>query len=112
MLTIAKLAAGGEDYYLSTVAPTVEDYYTGEGEAPGRWIGRGREALDLSGVVAPVALRHALGARSPDGEPLLAQNQRKVPGFDLTFRAPKSVSLLWALSDDCLLYTSPSPRDS
>ena len=100
MLTIAKLAAGGEDYYLSTVAPTVEDYYTGEGEAPGRWIGRGREALDLSGVVAPVALRHALGARSPDGEPLLAQNQRKVPGFDLTFRAPKSVSLLWALSDE------------
>ena len=102
MLTIAKLAAGGEDYYLSTVAPTVEDYYTGEGEAPGRWIGRGAETLALSGVVAPVALRHVLGARSPDGEPLLAQSQRKVPGFDLTFRAPKSVSLLWALSDDAV----------
>jgi conjugative relaxase-like TrwC/TraI family protein len=45
-----------------------------------------------------------LTGRNPlDGEPLLGQSgvpaRGAVPGFDLTFSAPKSVSLLWALGD-------------
>lgn len=100
MLNIGKLAPGGEDYYLSSVAPTVEDYYVGSGEAPGRWLGRGVELLGLDGQVEAEALRSVLGGRHPDtGDPLVS-HQRKVPGFDLTFRAPKSVSLLWGLADE------------
>jgi hypothetical protein len=39
MLNIGKLAHGGAEYYLTTVATSVEAYYTGAGEAPGRWLG-------------------------------------------------------------------------
>jgi hypothetical protein len=41
MLTIGKLGAGQEAYYLEKAADGAEDYYSGEGEAPGRWTGEG-----------------------------------------------------------------------
>ena len=37
------------------------------------------------------------GCEPVSAESLGAQRGRKVPGFDLTFRAPKSVSILWGL---------------
>ena len=40
MLSIGKLAAGQEHYYLGAVAGGVEDYYLGSGEAPGRVVRR------------------------------------------------------------------------
>ncbi len=39
MLSIGKLGRGQERYYLDKVAEGAEDYYSGEGEAPGEWIG-------------------------------------------------------------------------
>ena len=53
MLSIAKLVAGAEDYYLRTVAAGREEYYTGAGESPGYWLGHGARLLGLSGEVAP-----------------------------------------------------------
>ena len=43
MLTIGKLAAGpaAGRYYVDQVAQGREDYYAGEGEAPGAWLGSG-----------------------------------------------------------------------
>ncbi len=101
MLNIGKVAPGGESYYLETVASGVEDYYTGAGEAPGYWLGAAAGELGLSARVAPEALRAVLGATDPaTGEPLTGRmSRRSVPGFDCTFRAPKSVSLLFALGD-------------
>lgn len=101
MLNIGKLATGGETYYLDTVASGAEDYYTGAGEADGYWTGRAAAALGLTGRVEAESLRSVLGARHPDtGEPLTGRaSPRKVPGFDCTFRAPKSVSLLYGLGD-------------
>lgn len=99
LLNIGKLAAGGEDYYLTTVARSVEAYYLGRGEAPGRWIGRGVELLGLEGRVEADPLRAVLNGTDPESGERLAAQQRKVPGFDLTFRAPKSVALAWALAD-------------
>ncbi|MFA9432844.1 MobF family relaxase [Egicoccus sp. AB-alg2] len=99
MLNIGKLAHGGAEYYLTTVATSVEAYYTGVGEAPGRWLGTASTRLGLSGLVTAETLRTVLAGASPvDGQPLVG-HARTVPGFDLTFRAPKSVSLLWALAD-------------
>jgi conjugative relaxase-like TrwC/TraI family protein len=99
MLNIGKLAHGGADYYLTTVATSVEAYYTGAGEAPGRWLGTGSARLGLDGLVTAETLRTVLAGADPaDGQPLVG-HARTVPGFDLTFRAPKSVSLLWALAD-------------
>lgn len=103
MLSIAKFSAAPDPagYYLEVIANERDDYYLGSGEAPGRWIGAGAERLGLSGEVGPGALRAALEGRDPvSGEPLAGW--RKVPGFDLTLSAPKSVSLLWGLGDERL----------
>lgn len=43
MLTIGKLGRGQERYYLDKVAEGAEDYYSGEGEAEGRWMGDAAE---------------------------------------------------------------------
>ena len=40
------------------------------------------------------------GDHPTTGERVAAHPARQVPGFDLTFRAPKSVSLLWGLGDE------------
>jgi len=99
MLNIGKMAPGSENYYLHAVARGVEDYYLGHGEAPGRWLGRGVELHGLDGQVTGEHLSKVLaGEDLATGQPL-ARRQASIPGFDLTFRAPKSVSLLWALGD-------------
>jgi conjugative relaxase-like TrwC/TraI family protein len=98
MLTIAKLRRGNEDYVLRAVAAGAEDYYAGSGEAPGVWLGGGAESLGLAGEVGAEAFRAVLQGRDPASGNLLAK--RKAQGFDLTFSAPKSVSVLWALAPD------------
>jgi conjugative relaxase-like TrwC/TraI family protein len=100
MLSIGKLGRGQERYYLEKVAEGAEDYYSGEGEAEGQWMGDAAEELGLSGEVGPDQLVAMLTGRDPaTGEPLgLRQVEGAIPGFDLTFSAPKSVSLTWALA--------------
>ena len=102
MLSIGKLAAGQEAYYLGKVAEGIEDYYVGGGEAEGRWTGSGAAALGLEGSVSSDQLQAMLAAKNPvTGQPLQDREQTmNGPGFDLTFSAPKSVSLLWAFGDD------------
>lgn len=102
MLSIGKLGKGQERYYLDKVAEGAEDYYSGEGEEAGEWIGDAAARLGLDGKVGEDQLVAMLTGRNPvDGEPLLGTSgvpaSGSVPGFDLTFSAPKSVSLLWGL---------------
>lgn len=94
MLSIGKVGGADADprYYLDTVAKGAEDYYTGRGEAAGRWAGSGAAAQGLSGTV--------------EDEPFLGQltakphQRKKVLAYDLTFSAPKSVSVLYGIGDD------------
>ena len=71
-------------------------------EAPGVWGGTGSGLLGLGGHVTAEDLRAVLAGLAP-GTGLtpngaqLASHPRRVPGFDLTFSVPKSVSVLWAL---------------
>ncbi len=101
VLSIGKLAAdpAAGRYYVEQVAKGREDYY--EGEAPGQWAGSGAAALGLVGEVDEQGLSRLLGAEDPGtGEQLrrpLASGA--VAGFDLTFRAPKSVGVLWGAAD-------------
>jgi conjugative relaxase-like TrwC/TraI family protein len=102
MLSIGKLGIGQERYYLDKVAEGAEDYYSGEGEGAGEWIGDAAARLGLDGEVGAEQLTAMLTGRNPvDGQPLLGRQgvpgKGAVPGFDLTFSAPKSVSLLWSL---------------
>ena len=101
MLSIGKLGTGQGMYYLEKVAEGAEDYYSGEGETPGRWTGDAAAELGLSGEVEADQLTGMLTGHGPaSGEPLglrAVGGRGPVPGFDLTFSAPKSVSLLWGL---------------
>ncbi|HET7121394.1 MAG TPA: MobF family relaxase [Solirubrobacterales bacterium] len=104
MLSIGKLGRGQERYYLGKVAEGAEDYYSGQGEADGYWLGDAAEDLRLQGKVDPDQLIAMLSGEDPaTGEPLglrAIHGSGPVPGFDLTFSAPKSVSLTWALAGE------------
>ncbi len=102
MLSSAKIGRSSWRYYQNSVAAGACEYYLGEGEAPGRWFGRGLSELGLEGgaLVAEAELE-AVFARAlhpVSGAPLgRAWRTDAVTGYDLTFSAPKSVSTLWAL---------------
>jgi conjugative relaxase-like TrwC/TraI family protein len=117
MMTAASIPAastGGYADYLDskTVPPERGDYYLGRdgmpAEAPGRWIGD-PDALARVGIT-PGAVRsrelRALmdGLRPGDGEPSWLRNAgpdgTRAGGLDVTFSAPKGVSVAWALGDD------------
>ncbi len=99
MLNIGKLRRGGENYYLNSVARGVEDYYLGSGEVPGYWLAMGARDLGLDGEVGDGQLRNVLRGIHPNSARTLAKlpSKERVPGFDLTFLAPKSVALLHEL---------------
>lgn len=103
MLSIGKLAAGPGvgRYYIDQVAQGREDYYAGEGEAAGVWLGAGAAGLGLTGEVREEGLARLLEGRDPSSGLWLrsARLPGAVAGFDLTLRAPKSVSVLFGVAD-------------
>ena len=106
MLSIAKLSPSGEAgrgvrYYIDHIANSRDDYYTGSGEAPGVWVGGGCRSLGLKyNVYAEDYLAVMEGSHPGTGEALVAPVEDRLPGYDLTFSAPKSVSLLWAFGNE------------
>jgi conjugative relaxase-like TrwC/TraI family protein len=109
VLSIGKLAAGQAKYYLEqadarvdvveSVGDGVEDYYLTQAEARGRWIGSEAAQLGLDGSVGGEQLRRVLAGLDPsNGAPLrVSTSPARVAGFDLTFSAPKSVSVLFGI---------------
>jgi len=73
------------------------DYYTTEGvEGHSFWFGKGAESLSLAGPVDFGTFKELLEGKLPNGT-LMTQTARGEyhrPGYDLTFSAPKSVSIL------------------
>jgi conjugative relaxase-like TrwC/TraI family protein len=108
VLSIGKLTVEQARYYERQVAQGRDDYYSGRGESPGRWTGRrGGEAVGLVGAVDGDGFTALMQGRHPaTGEPLRRVGGRsKVAAFDLTFSAPKSVSVLFAVGDPGLAGT-------
>ena len=101
MLSIGKLTVEQSRYYERQVAQGRDDYYSGRGESPGRWTGRAGEVLGLVGAVDEEGFIALMEGRDPGtGERLRRVGGRsKVAAFDLTFSAPKSVSVLFAVGD-------------
>ena len=104
MMSLWKLRVGAESYYLAQVASGLDEYYTGTHEPAGQWTGGAAPLLGLCGSVDGADLRAVLAGLAPDtgftpnGTQLRA-HPRRVPGFDLTFAVPKSVSVVYALGD-------------
>jgi len=103
VLSIGKIALGQHRYYEQQVARGGDDYYSGPGEAPGEWIGAGAEALGLTGRVQAEqfnALIAGLDPRDPGARLRSSARDPKIAAFDLTFSAPKSVSVLFAIAPE------------
>lgn len=97
MLSISKMKSGQQDYYTQLAR---EDYYLEGGEPPGQWIGAGAEKLSLYGQVKPELLSELFKGEL-DGKALVqnAGSDKRTPGWDCTFSAPKSVSVAWSQAD-------------
>ena len=100
MLTIR--AAKGSDYY-ERAEFARDDYYAERGQVRGVWAGRGAASIGLFGAAGEGQMGALLDGRDPiSGEPLAGAGKRRGGNvaFDLTFTAPKSVSVLAAVGDD------------
>ncbi|WP_086738389.1 MobF family relaxase [Erythrobacter colymbi] len=79
-----------------------DDYYAEGGFAPSEWFGEGAEALGLSGEVDRVEFAELLEGRVA-GQQLGTTRDGRIehrPGWDITFSAPKSVSILAEVAGD------------
>ena len=93
-----KSADKAADYY------TNKDNYYVIGSMDERWQGKGAEALGIDGKAVDKALfTELLKGKLPDGSDLTRIQDganRHRPGYDLTFSAPKSVSVMAMLGGD------------
>lgn len=78
-----------------------EDYYELGGEPSGYWLGQLRSTLYLNGEVSSGELGKMLQGYHPISGEALASNAGvdHKGGWDMTFSAPKSLSVIWALAD-------------
>ena len=105
MLTVGKIGGSDADgrtagYYTASVASGRDDYYTGKGEAPGEWFGEGAARLGLEGEIDAEEFRRVvMEGVDPRSKEVLREpvGDKPVRGLDMTFSAPKSVSLLFHL---------------
>jgi len=101
VLSIGKIAAGQHRYYEQQVAQGVDDYYSGRGEAQGEWVGTGAGELGLAGAVSGGQFNALIAGLDP-GDPAkrlrAGARDPKIAALDLTFSAPKSISVLFAIA--------------
>lgn len=65
MLNVGILGSAAAEYYAGEVATSAEDYYTGHGEAAGRWVGSLAAELGLVGQVDTDHFRAVLDGKHP-----------------------------------------------
>jgi conjugative relaxase-like TrwC/TraI family protein len=107
MLGIRRIGAGRADYYLADLATELPALGPGPGPGRngGRWIGAAAGDLGLDGMV-PLdgeQFRSLLAGEHPGTGrplPLTTDGRRRVAGYDLTFNAPKSASVVFALGGE------------
>ncbi|EPR7080166.1 conjugative transfer relaxase/helicase TraI [Escherichia coli] len=96
MLSISSIK-GDAGYY------SHEDNYYASGSLESRWMGEGAETLGLKGEVASADMDAVRQGRLPDGSDLSRMvngvNKHR-SGYDLTFSAPKSVSVMALVGED------------
>jgi conjugative relaxase-like TrwC/TraI family protein len=99
-ITPSTSARGAKEYFTQSL--TRSDYYIDGQEVMGRWGGKAGEMLGLTGEVDAKRYFALVDNLDPNtGEKLTPRNKdnRRV-GFDFTFSAPKSASVLYELSGD------------
>src|SRR5687768_3911370 len=89
-------ADGAKSYYSSA------DYYTEGQELTGHWRGKGAVMLGLTGEISKADWDRMCDQLNPnDGQPLFQRRKsNRTIGYDFNFHVPKSVSVLYALTND------------
>ena len=88
MLSASKDAGGNTAEYYAA-----DNYYSaGDNPADSQWLGEGARRAHLAGAIDADKFNEARDGRLPDGSAAAAKENR-VPGWDFTFSAPKSVSV-------------------
>lgn len=102
MLVITKSASAraARDYFDKSLR--IGDYYREGERVAGVWHGAAAARLGLAGEVRRGQFCALVENRHPATREQLTPRQKadRVPGFDFTFTAPKSVSVLYALTGD------------
>ncbi len=113
VLSIGKLTAQNAEYCQRTVAQGGDDYYSGKGEAVGEWQGAGRRGPRALGRGERRRVPHghdrAPAIRGAGRSSATPKSRTRILAYDLTFSAPKSVSVLYAIADE---RTSRALRDA
>jgi conjugative relaxase-like TrwC/TraI family protein len=96
---VTTLKGAGAGRYYTEHLPS---YYLDGDEPPGRWWGRSAGDLGLAGQIDPEAFVAVMAGHEPaTGRDLgRSYGDESVRGYDATFSAPKSVSVLFALGND------------
>lgn len=96
-----KSAAAAASYYEN------DDYYSEKGDAPSEWFGKGAAEQGLNGEVDRAAFVQALDGMTADGKQLGTKREGELQhraGWDMTFSAPKSVSIMAEVAGDRRLF--------
>lgn len=99
-MTFWALEPGEHEYF---TRHTRTRYHKEGSEEPGWWMGRGSEALGLSGDVETEQLGALFDGIDPRTKRKLVQNagsSERVPAWDMTVSAPKSYSVFWSQSSE------------
>lgn len=102
MLSVASVrsASGAANYFAK------DNYYTGEqASEASAWGGSGAKELGLKGEVSHEAFERLLDGKLPDGTVVNSADKR-VAGIDLTFSAPKSVTVLAYIAGDKRIFAA------
>ena len=108
MMTIDTLESVGQARSYYQAERGIASYYSSEANAygGGQWYGRGAEKLGLRGPVHERQWNRALEGRFGKGKNAIqvGNPEKRRPGVDLTFSAPKSVTIVaLAVGDDRLI---------
>jgi conjugative relaxase-like TrwC/TraI family protein len=103
-MSAPRTASGASSYYLHMERDSlgqVGEYYIKEGEA-GYWMGQGADRLGLEGQVSAEDFKSLCDGYDQHGNALAtnAGDENRRAGWDLTFSAPKSVSVAWSVADE------------
>ena len=97
MITIGKVR--NAEYYLNELHQDDAYEYYGSLERSGRWHGKFATELGLAGPVDPDDFRAVLEGLRPDSGTSLTEFPIRVTALDVTLSVPKSMSVLWGVSD-------------
>ena len=105
-VTQSTSAAAAKKYFTENLAR--QDYYSAGQTVTGHWHGQAAERLGLAGDVTSKHFFALADNHHPlTGEQLTPrQKHNRTPGYDFTFSAPKSVSLLYGLTGDQRIKTA------